>query len=1199
MPAPDHLSESERSPWDSCSMFSGNASASTPTSPEIADGKENDTHYSCPQYLSSQNTGQTHFAYDPAKGLTLGVIRVHNVLQSNPVDLANCVCIAGPHAGTAFPAFSINVLVERGWMRIEVIENQRHTAHYSVRISFVPEIFDHHARKSFLLECRKHLKHVIAYVDKSKSVWDGDWSLDTPFESYIVCPEQESLFYLFNTLSSPSPMPESIVDSYARQAVEDILDNSVAGLKTKLYPYQKRSAAVIVQRETTPKRSLDPRKTCFRGPTGQSFYYDKEEGTLLLRPVLYEEPRGGILAETMGYGKTLICLAVILASRGHYSRVPGDRIEIPMRARKTVASLAEMAVARIIDHGIPWKADFHDLATKGYYHDRCLEMLRSSFKEYTERLLTPQTPNRNGKRRTEKAVRLCSSTLIIVPPNLFIQWQQEITKHTEDEALDVLAIDQTCKTIPKCDELARYDIVLITKGRFDQEYRDDDLNTGRRVGSEEQYQSPLTDLRWLRVILDEGVGFASTATRTNAMAMLDKMYFDRRWVVSGTPSNSLRGVEVNLAANETMSEEETEQNDLQGTLDKRRKSDILDRENQDLDKLRMIVTRFLKVHPWANTPGFDHANWTRYLAPYDRRGQRRNVIGLRALLESIIVRHTIQDIEIDLSLPPLHNKVVYLEPSYYDKLSLNLFSAVLVSNAVTSERTDEDYMFHPKNRKQLDILINNLRQSSFHWVGFKRHDLEESIRIGKKYMKGNAEKISSVDRDLLVTAIRVWKRAINDPCWLSFSTLHDIGVFVKDFPKHASEAWAFGKSLSPLLMGTVQARAAQQYIEEHVKDDDPAEGLTGAGLRAMQSARKRAADEDKTAAKNRAPGSQVVEEPKIKDQTKRKRSLLSSPEDSPNKRVHLYHSTRSQSLPGNSPLHLTTITGFSSSKLAYLIDQLTLHHTTSKTLIFYDTNNVAFWLAEALELFSFPFLIYANTLPPKTRSHYLSVFNEPDSSFRILLMDIRQASHGLHIAAADRVYIITPIWQPNVEAQAIKRAHRIGQTKPVYVETLVLKGTLEERMIKRRKEMSSVELRCAERSLLDDGRMQGIIREGIGFLDFKKDELNGMEGRVARLRMPQKLFARTVTDDQGLSEEGKGRSGGVNDGHPISEQGHSPTQSQSQPQPPPSKRVRIVLDQGSSCGIGGSDATAREKPPRPAVSFASIRPRPEIAVVIP
>jgi hypothetical protein len=175
-----------------------------------------------------------------------------------------------------------------------------------------------------------------------------------------------------------------------------------------------------------------------------------------------------------------------------------------------------------------------------------------------------------------------------------------------------------------------------------------------------------------------------------------------------------------------------------------------------------------------------------------------------------------------------------------------------------------------------------------------------------------------------------------------------------------------------------------------------------------------------------------------------------------------------------------------------------------KTIIFYDSNNIAFWIAEALELLSVKFLIYANTLSVNRRAAYLATFNQSEV-FRVLLMDLKQASHGLHVASASRVFIVSPIWQPSIESQAIKRAHRIGQTKPVYVETLVLKGTLEEKILQRRRQMSNAELVKAEKSLLDDGTMNGIIRAE-GFLKIVDGEEEQLIG--GKLESPVPLFER-------------------------------------------------------------------------------------------
>jgi len=58
-------------------------------------------------------------------------------------------------------------------------------------------------------------------------------------------------------------------------------------------------------------------------------------------------------------------------------------------------------------------------------------------------------------------------------------------------------------------------------------------------------------------------------------------------------------------------------------------------------------------------------------------------------------------------------------------------------------------------------------------------------------------------------------------------------------------------------------------------------------------------------------------------------------------------------------------------------------------------------------------------------------------------METKVAAHGLNVTAASRVFFLNACWQKTVERQAIKRAHRIGQTKEVFVETLVLKDTIE------------------------------------------------------------------------------------------------------------------------------------------------------------
>jgi SNF2 family DNA or RNA helicase len=58
-------------------------------------------------------------------------------------------------------------------------------------------------------------------------------------------------------------------------------------------------------------------------------------------------------------------------------------------------------------------------------------------------------------------------------------------------------------------------------------------------------------------------------------------------------------------------------------------------------------------------------------------------------------------------------------------------------------------------------------------------------------------------------------------------------------------------------------------------------------------------------------------------------------------------------------------------------------------------------------------------------------------------METRVAAHGLNVTSASRIFFLNVCWQKSVERQAIKRAHRIGQTKEVFVERLVLRDTIE------------------------------------------------------------------------------------------------------------------------------------------------------------
>lgn len=66
---------------------------------------------------------------------------------------------------------------------------------------------------------------------------------------------------------------------------------------------------------------------------------------------------------------------------------------------------------------------------------------------------------------------------------------------------------------------------------------------------------------------------------------------------------------------------------------------------------------------------------------------------------------------------------------------------------------------------------------------------------------------------------------------------------------------------------------------------------------------------------------------------------------------------------------------------------------------------------------------------------------------KIMLVSLKAGNSGLNLVAASQVIILDPFWNPYIEMQAVDRAHRIGQLKPVKVHRILVKLTVEDRIM--------------------------------------------------------------------------------------------------------------------------------------------------------
>lgn len=83
-----------------------------------------------------------------------------------------------------------------------------------------------------------------------------------------------------------------------------------------------------------------------------------------------------------------------------------------------------------------------------------------------------------------------------------------------------------------------------------------------------------------------------------------------------------------------------------------------------------------------------------------------------------------------------------------------------------------------------------------------------------------------------------------------------------------------------------------------------------------------------------------------------------------------------------------------------------------------------------------------------------SVVNEfqNNEEVRVFLISLKAGGVGLNLTAADYVFMLDPWWNPAVEAQAVDRAHRIGQKNTVFNYKFITKNTVEEKILKLQQE---------------------------------------------------------------------------------------------------------------------------------------------------
>lgn len=138
-----------------------------------------------------------------------------------------------------------------------------------------------------------------------------------------------------------------------------------------------------------------------------------------------------------------------------------------------------------------------------------------------------------------------------------------------------------------------------------------------------------------------------------------------------------------------------------------------------------------------------------------------------------------------------------------------------------------------------------------------------------------------------------------------------------------------------------------------------------------------------------------------------------------------------------------------SAKTAYLMEELLpeLLEEGRRILIFSQFTRLLALLGEELRRAGIDHVV----LTGDTRDRDTPVQRFQNGEVPVFLISLKAGGAGLNLTAADTVIHYDPWWNPAAEAQASDRAHRIGQTKPVFIHKLICQDTLEERILELQK----------------------------------------------------------------------------------------------------------------------------------------------------
>ncbi|EGO03554.1 hypothetical protein SERLA73DRAFT_69411 [Serpula lacrymans var. lacrymans S7.3] len=678
---------------------------------------------------------------------------------------------------------------------------------------------------------------------------------------------------------------------------------------------------------------------------------------------------------------------------------------------------------------------------------------------------------------------ICKTNLIVAPTALLDQWQLEIDMKTNNN-MKCLIYHGSNKPKNKAD-IMRYDVVLTTYHTLAQEWPDYEaeqmLQEKRRKlrkknqsfiasDSEEEIVKPkkkkkqlglLFQMNWYRVILDEAQNIRNRKTRNSrCVTELDATY---RWCLTGTPI-------------------------INGLID------------------AYPLFRFLKLRPW-----YDWTEFNGHISKLEKKNPKLASARLQSIFRVILLRRKKDselDGKRLIELPPKNVEMEKLTFSQEERdiykmveaRSQATFNRYLRAGTVLKNYTQVLVMLlrlrqicsHPaliqedgvalvgpddvcadSSRDPQQELARARRLVSAQFVDKLKHKYKEAALRHMQEEKDSTD--ATIDDEECPVCMDVFTDAVITPCAHTFcrecllNVLNTPHVQDMDDPnKYKADEKPCPSCRGPVSHIKIFAREAfepsdselngdEKHTAKAFEDtDDEMVSIFNANKRPRRLMKRRTFEESERDDDDRMSDFIVQSDEEDNDAErhvmkkrlgKRRAIVLDSDDDMDSEAEEVIYGKRDSSIPKEQVKMMPKF--LPSTKMKKMMEHLKKwaeENAGEKTLIISQWTQCLLLVSDYLTENGILHVKYQGDMNRAKRDQAVRVFMAKDKA-QVMLMSLKCGGVGLNLTRANRVISLDLGWSEAIESQAFDRVHRLGQTKEVFVQRLVIADTVEDRVL--------------------------------------------------------------------------------------------------------------------------------------------------------